>query len=203
MSRFRSVLQVWILANILLGISFTFHEFFWLLFPLSLTLLLLISLKFSNRGHTERLSPLKSIFLGALSGSLLYLIFLMAYLLIGQFDLPFLSQVKSLYAIVGPSNLWQYVLLVIIIIPGEEFFWRGYIQPAILKWKSGLVGVLISACFYAFAHLWSGNLMLVAAAFTAGIAWGALYEWKRSLLLVIISHLVFDILLLVVMPLNF
>jgi membrane protease YdiL (CAAX protease family) len=105
--------------------------------------------------------------------------------------------------IVGPSELWHYLLLVLIIVPGEEIFWRGYIQGAISKWKNGSGSVLIAACFYAFAHLWSGNLMLVAAAFTAGIAWGALFEWKRSLVLIIISHLVFDVWLLVVIPLNF
>jgi len=134
---------------------------------------------------------------------LLYLIFFLTYFVIKLFDLPFLSQVKGLYTIVGPSEIWHYLLLVFIIVPGEEIFWRGYIQDAVSKWKHGPAGVMIAACLYAFAHLWSGNLMLVAAAFTAGIVWGALFEWKRSLPLIIISHLVFDIWLLVILPLNF
>jgi membrane protease YdiL (CAAX protease family) len=203
MSRFRSVLPVWILANILLGISFTLNGFFWLLFPLSLTLLLFISIKFARQDDIYFRPSLKSVLFGVISGSLLYFIFFLTYFVIKLFDLPFLSHVKELYTIVGPSELWHYLLLVLIIVPGEETFWRGHIQNACSKWKNGPGGVLIAACLYAFAHLWSGNLMLVAAAFTAGIAWGALFEWKRSLSLIIVSHLVFDVWLLVVMPLNF
>lgn len=203
MSRIRSVLPLWILANILIGISFTFKGLFWLLFPLALSLLLFTSLKFGRQGDISLIPSIKSIFFGAITGSLLYLIFLSTYFVIKFFDLPFLSQVKELYTIVGPSEIWHYLLLVFIIVPGEEIFWRGYIQDAISKWKNGPAGVMIAACLYTFAHLWSGNLMLVAAAFTAGVAWGALFEWKRSLVLIIVSHLVFDIWLLVVMPLNF
>lgn len=203
MNGIRSVLPVWILANILIGISFTFSGFFWLLFPLALTLLLFISLKFTRRGDISLIPSINSLLLGVVSGSLLYLIFLLTYIVIKLLDLPFLSQVKGLYTIVGPSEIWHYLLLVLIIVPGEEIFWRGYIQDAISKWKNGTAGVMIAACLYAFAHIWSGNIMLVAAAFTAGIVWGALFEWKRSLVLIIISHLVFDIWLLVVMPLNF
>ena len=203
MSRLIIVLTVWILANILLGISFTLNIYFWILFPLSLTLLLIISLKFGRFGDIALKPTLKCLVLGVGSGTLLYLIFFFIYLMIKQFDLPLLFQVKELYMIVGPTELWHYLLLVIIIVPGEEIVWRGYIQGTLSTWKKGFGGILIAACFYAFAHLWSGNLMLVAAAFTAGIAWGALYEWKRSFPLIIVSHLVFDIWLLVVMPLNF
>ncbi|MGM0836648.1 MAG: CPBP family intramembrane glutamic endopeptidase [Bacillota bacterium] len=203
MSRIRSVLPLWILANILIGISFTFNGLFWLLFPLALTLLLFISLKFALQSDISLIPSIKSLLIGAITGSLLYLIFFLTYFVIKLFDFPFLSQVKELYTIVGPSEIWHYLLLVLIIVPGEEIFWRGYIQDAISKWNNGPAGVMIAACLYAFAHLWSGNLMLVAAAFTAGIVWGALFEWKRSLVLIIISHLVFDIWLLVVMPLNF
>lgn len=203
MNRISSVLPVWILANILIGISFTFSGLFWLLFPLALTLLLFISLKFTRHRDISLIPSIKSLLFGVVSGSLLYLVFFLTYFVIKLFELPFLAQVKGLYTIVGPSEIWHYLLLVLIIVPGEEIFWRGYIQDSISKWKNGPAGVMIAACLYAFAHLWSGNLMLVAAAFTAGIAWGALFEWKRSLLLITISHLVFDIWLLVILPLNF
>ena len=38
------------------------------------------------------------------------------------------------------------------------------------------------------------------AAIVAGLIWGALYEWKKSLPLVIVSHLVFVLLLFLILP---
>lgn len=94
-------------------------------------------------------------------------------------------------------------MLVLIIIPGEEIFWRRYLQSKLVERFGMVIGVIAGASLYALAHMWTGNPMLVAAAATAGVAWGALYVWKNSLTLVIISHLVFDLWLLVIFPLNF
>jgi membrane protease YdiL (CAAX protease family) len=145
----------------------------------------------------------QNIIYGFITGSILYGLFLLTYLILKVLPLPLLPFVEELYRIVGPSSWWHYVALFFIIIPGEELFWRGYIQPRMTKALGRVQGVLVAAFMYALAHIWTGNPMLVAAALTAGIIWGGLYDWKKSLALIIISHLVFDLWLLVIFPLNF
>ncbi|WP_404470143.1 lysostaphin resistance A-like protein [Sutcliffiella horikoshii] len=192
------------LANILLAVSFLLTDYFWILFPTSLFILILISMKEKEptRFH-DRLFTFHDISFGTLTGTLLYGLFLTVYLLLKVFPLPLITFVEELYLIVGPSSWWHYVVLVLVIIPGEEVFWRRYLQSKLAERYGMVTGVVAGACLYALAHIWTGNPMLVAAAATAGIAWGALYVWKNSLALVIISHFVFDLWLLVIFPLNF
>ncbi|WP_078381280.1 CPBP family intramembrane glutamic endopeptidase [Sutcliffiella halmapala] len=203
MKQLSKMLCVWLLANLMIGVSFQFSLYFWILFPLSLSILIYISIKSNCLKVADHSLKTIHIFYGLLSGSLLYCVFLVAYLLLKLLNLPLLEQVQELYSIVGPTQWWHYLLILIIIIPGEEIFWRGYIQSQMVHVFHGAKGIVLAACFYAIAHIWTGNLMLVAAAATAGMVWGALYEWKKSLPLVIISHLAFDLWLLMLFPLNF
>ncbi|WP_404461829.1 type II CAAX prenyl endopeptidase Rce1 family protein [Sutcliffiella horikoshii] len=192
------------LANILLAVSFLLTDYFWILFPVSLFILILISPEEKKPTHlNERLLTIHDISYGILTGTILYGLFFAAYLLLKVFPFPLITFVEELYLIVGPSRWWHYLVLVLIIIPGEEVFWRRYLQSKLVDRYGMLVGVIAGASLYALAHIWTGNPMLVAAAATAGIAWGALYVWKNSLALIIISHLVFDLWLLVILPLNF
>jgi len=192
------------LANILLAISFLLTDYFWILFPISLFILILISMKEKNPTRlNEQIFSLQDFSYGILTGTILFGLFLTAYLLLKVFPFPLITFVEDLYLIVGPSSWWHYLVLVLIIIPGEEVFWRRYLQSKLVDRYGMLVGVIAGACLYALAHIWTGNPMLVAAAATAGMVWGALYVWKDSLALVIISHLVFDLWLLVIFPLNF
>ncbi|WP_339145420.1 MULTISPECIES: type II CAAX endopeptidase family protein [unclassified Sutcliffiella] len=204
MKPLRIIIGIWIVANLLLGISFQLTDHFWILFPISLLILTLISIR-SGVIESHKRMPLTSqnIIYGFITGSILYGLFLLTYLILKVLPLPLLPFVEELYRIVGPSSWWHYVALVFIIIPGEELFWRGYIQPRMTKALGRVQGVLVAAFMYALAHIWTGNPMLVAAALTAGIIWGGLYDWKKSLALIIISHLVFDLWLLVIFPLNF
>lgn len=200
----RSTIGIWILANLLLGISFQFTQHFWILFSISLLILMLISLSSEVADRYKKTGiTLKDVFYGFATGSLLYVVFLIAYLLLKILPLSLLPFVEELYRVVGPKSWWHYIALILIIIPGEEIFWRRFIQTRMVRATGKVQGVLIAATMYALAHIWTGNPMLVAAAMTAGIVWGALYEWKRSLALVIISHLVFDLWLLIIFPLNF
>ena len=48
--------------------------------------------------------------------------------MIQLFNLPFEKEISSLYKAFAPVSLWHYIVLLFIIVPGEEIFWRGYIQ---------------------------------------------------------------------------
>ncbi len=124
----KKILLFLALANILLAISFLLTDYFWILFTVSLFILILISLKEKKPTHlNERLLTIHDISYGILTGTILYGLFLAAYLLLKVFPFPLITFVKELYLIVGPSKWWHYLVLVLIIIPGEEVFWRRYL----------------------------------------------------------------------------
>ncbi|MGD6872460.1 CPBP family intramembrane glutamic endopeptidase [Sutcliffiella horikoshii] len=200
----KKTISFFVLANFLLAISFWLTDYFWMLFPFSLFILILVSMKDKKFTRlNNKIFSLQDISYGILTGTMLYVVFLVAYFILKALPFPLITFVEELYWIVGPRSWWHYLMLVLIIIPGEEIFWRRYLQYKLVDRYGRLVGVIAGACLYALAHTWTGNPMLVAAAATAGVVWGALYVWKNSLPLVIISHLVFDLWLLVIFPLNF
>ena len=99
------------------------------------------------------------------------------------------KQVEAIYAIRGLGNPWAVgALLLLVTSPGEELFWRGYVQRRVAGRWGGGTGVAAGAGLYAAVHLVSGNLMLVAAAFVAGLFWCGLYRWRGSLTACIVSH---------------
>ena len=67
------------------------------------------------------------------------------------------------------------LLLLFIIGPAEEIFWRGYIQRTLSKRLSPFIAFLLTTACYTLVHLPSGNFMLIMAALVCGIVWGGLY----------------------------
>ena len=97
-------------------------------------------------------------------------------------------------------------LLLCLIGPAEEFFWRGYVQRSFgellekYRWGRFLAFVLTTA-IYALVHIWSFNFMLIMAALVAGAVWGFIYFLcPKALPALILSHALWDALVFVWMP---
>lgn len=115
-------------------------------------------------------------------------------------------QVDNVYAMKEGFPTWLIAILLLVLIgPAEEFFWRGYVQRTL----SGLLGgkhardyaFLITAGIYALVHIWSFNFMLVMAALVAGAVWGLVYRLcPKALFALIVSHALWDVLVFVLMP---
>ena len=145
----------------------------------------------------------KKIGLGLLSGFVLYGVF-WAGNAVSRAVLPWAAEdIGAVYAFRQNASLIRIGLLIVLIIgPGEELFWRGFLQR---RWQSrlGLLpGYLLAAGVYAVVHAGSGNLMLVASAFVCGLYWGALYVRFRSAILVAVSHTLWDLLIFIIFPLS-
>jgi membrane protease YdiL (CAAX protease family) len=85
------------------------------------------------------------------------------------------------------------LLMALVIGPGEEVFWRAYLQR---RWQARFgawPGFLAAAALYALVHVASGNVMLVLAAAICGLFWGFLYMKTGSILLVAVSHTAWDL----------
>lgn len=112
------------------------------------------------------------------------------------------AQVDSVYAMKDGSNPVLIALLLLFLIgPAEEFFWRAYVQKTLSAQIGGNAALVATTLVYALVHIWSFNFMLIMAAFVAGAVWGMIYRFRPSLLpAVVISHAVWDALVFVILP---
>lgn len=188
------------LAHILIYFTFQDKNVFWYIF--TATMLFLISYSILQEEIEDRVPFMPYILLGTISGVLLYGLFFIGNFLIDWLHLPFAKEVAQLYSRLSPTVIWHYIVLLLIIIPGEEIFWRGFIQKRIHKTTGMTASIVITSFMYASTQFYSDTILLPVAALVSGIVWGYLYAWKRSLPLVIVSHLIFDLFLLVLYPLN-
>lgn len=115
-------------------------------------------------------------------------------------------EVDAVYAMKTGMPSWLIaVLLLVLIGPAEEFFWRGYVQRSFGSLFSGKhaldMAFLVTVAIYALVHIWSFNFMLVMAALVAGAVWGLIYRFcPKALPALIISHALWDALVFVVFP---
>ena len=116
------------------------------------------------------------------------------------------GQVEAVYAIRNGLPAGQIALLLLLLIgPAEELFWRGYVQRTLTRILSGKraadLAFVVTALFYALIHIWSMNFMLVMAALVAGTVWGFLYRLNPKLLpALVVSHALWDAMVFVIIP---
>ena len=202
-NNYKYIIFTLLVATILWYLLFVIKPMnFWLQMSLSISALVVMSLVY-NKGifKIERLT-LRHILIGISSAMALYIIFYLGNIISGYL-FPFKdSQVLSVYSNRSKGNLiWIGLLLFFIIGPGEEIYWRGFIQNTLAKKLGETKGYIISVLLYAGVHIITGNVMLVIAALVCGIFWGWIYKKERSLLPVIISHAIWDLTIFVIFPL--
>ena len=115
-------------------------------------------------------------------------------------------QVENVYSMKAGLPPWTIAILLLFLIgPAEEFFWRGYVQRTLGKLLPGEHAsdhaFLLTAAVYALVHVWSFNFMLVMAALTAGLVWGLVYRLRPAWLpALVVSHAVWDALVFIIIP---
>jgi membrane protease YdiL (CAAX protease family) len=141
--------------------------------------------------------------IGLISAVGLYAIFFIGKHL-SEFILPFAGgQIGRVYETRAQGNLWIVgTLLLFWIGPAEEIFWRGFVQRRLGQRYGLIVAFAQTLVIYTLVHIWSFNLMLLAAAFICGFVWGSMYWIFGSIRPGLISHAVWDVLIFVLFPLN-
>ena len=169
---------------------------------MSISALVLMALFFSKEKIKIGRFTIRHILVGIISALVLYVIFYFGNIVSG-FLFPFKdAQVMSVYSNRSHGDLiWIGLLLLFIIGPGEEIYWRGFIQNTLSKKMGENKGYMLSVALYAGVHIITGNVMLVIAALVCGIYWGWLYKKEKSLLPVIISHAIWDLTIFALFPL--
>lgn len=138
---------------------------------------------------------------GVLSALFLYIVFYTGNIVSRQIFSFAKSGIENVYAFKsGVSPFRIAVLMVLLIGPGEELFWREFLQRRLQMEQGRWRGFIIATSIYTLVHLASGNAMLILAAGLCGLFWGFLYVQKGSILLNIVSHTVWDVAIFLVFP---
>jgi len=144
---------------------------------------------------------IKKVTIGLLSAVALYFIFYFGNFL-SRWIFSFADKgIENVYAFKGDASVKRiFFLMVLIIGPGEELFWRGFLQRALSNRFGNLWGFLFAALLYSSVHVASGNIMLILAALLCGLFWGWLFIRFKSMVVNIISHTLWDIAVFIFFP---
>ncbi len=180
------------------------HLNFWLTMALSGVILTSMSLAFSPelRSALKENFRVSDIPLGVAIGALLWGVFWVGDK-VAVWMFPFADgEIGSIYAMRdGMDYLTIGLLLLFVVGPAEEIFWRGFVQERLGQRWSPTLGFIITTAIYALAHIWSLNFMLIVAAGVAGGVWGLLYRlFPKRLWALVISHAVWDVAVFLVFP---
>lgn len=111
-------------------------------------------------------------------------------------------QVELIYGMKTGESPWLLGGLMLLLIgPAEEIFWRGYVQQTLSDYYNPDRGMIIATLLYTLVHVASCNFMLIMAALVAGTAWGLCYRFCPNRLgAIILSHALWDVAVFVVFP---
>lgn len=111
-------------------------------------------------------------------------------------------QVDLIYGMKEGESAWLLTALMLFLIgPAEEIFWRGYVQQKLqARWNPN-AGFIVTTAIYALVHASSCNFMLTMAAMVAGSVWGLLYRFfPERFSAIIISHALWDVAVFIWFP---
>ena len=202
----RRVVLTIILATVLWTVMFSPwtapHVNFWWMMTASACSLTLLSSLFAP-GWWKRISITPSnIFYGILIAVALWGVFWLGdkfSQLLFDFARP---QVDIIYGMKEGESPWLLTALLLFLIgPAEEIFWRGYVQQTLSQRWNPNVGFVVTTFVYALVHAGSFNFMLVMAAMVAGAAWGLLYRFfPERFTAIVISHALWDVAVFIWFP---
>jgi uncharacterized protein len=181
---------------------------FWLEMTIAASLLAGLGLYFNHKNGEAinyRLYYFKPkyIFIGIISAAVLYFVFY-AGNFISEIILPFADkQITGVYSnksILDPAVIG--LLLLFIIGPAEEVFWRGFVQDTLAEKLGDNKGWVVASLIYGAVHIVALNFMLFMAALICGLFWGWMFRKYKSVWPGLISHALWDITIFVLLPLR-
>jgi membrane protease YdiL (CAAX protease family) len=145
--------------------------------------------------------PLQKVMLGLVAAVALFIVFYLGNILIRMIFEEAGEGINNVYAFKQEASPWRIALLMLLIIgPGEELFWRGYLQRQLGYRMGDKAGFILATLLYTVVHLATGNTVLVLAALICGLFWGWLYMRYKSMVINIISHTFWDIGVFILLP---
>ena len=209
-SKGSQLLLITLFAVSLFTVMFIFKQAgafdFW--YWMSSNLLLLLTLVFVlDRSNGEEIrrdigeAVPRKIFFGIIAALALFVVFYVGNILIRLIIEKAGEGIQNVYSFKQEAAPLRIGLLMLLVIgPGEELFWRGYLQRRLGIRFGKIRGFVLATVLYTAVHIATGNMVLVLAALVCGIFWGWLYMRYRSMIINVVSHTVWDILVFLVLP---
>ncbi len=202
----RRLLFTILLATVLWTVMFSpwtapHVNFWWMMTGSACTLSLLATLFAPGWWKRVRLTP-ANILLGVAIAVALWGVFWVGDKL-SQLMFDFARpQVDTIYGMKEGESPWLLTGLMLFLIgPAEEIFWRGYVQQKLSERWNANKGLIVTTLIYALVHAGSCNFMLTMAALVAGAAWGVLYRFfPERFSAIIISHALWDVAVFIWFP---
>ena len=160
-------------------------------------------LLFDRPAATALLKPSpRLVLLGAAAGGVMAVATYLLYPLLARI-FPFIAtDTTQLYAAFRAPSLVVASVALVPVIVGEDLVWRGVVQASLVQRLGAWRGVAMAAVVYALVHAPLGSPVLVAVAFFCGLAWGTLRATTASLVPTLVAHLLWDVLVLLWLPLD-
>jgi len=200
--------MVWAAAAVVFALQFrgaVFH--FWIQMALGISVLCVLAYLLDPQVLTQAFTSLprevaRRTAAGIAAAGVLYLIFYVGSAAARSLLPAAPGQISQVYDLKAGANRWLIgVLLLVVIGPGEEILWRGYLQRRLVG-LTGRWGVALGVAAYGAVHIASGNPLLVAAALVCGGYWALLYHRYDSLWLNGVSHALWDVAIFLIWPLT-
>jgi len=162
----------------------------------------LVALRYDRAALAPRLRPTAPwLLLGALAAAAMVSVTQALHPLIMRLPL-IAAETGRLYAAFRRLPPTLAAVLLVPIVLGEELVWRGVVQGTLERRFSTIVACVLAAAAYGLVHAPLGSLLLVATAAACGAVWSGLRAATGSLVPSLISHLVWDGMVLLWRPLE-
>jgi membrane protease YdiL (CAAX protease family) len=145
----------------------------------------------------------REVCLGMVCGLLMIGLTQLAYP-IGKAILPGLSAwVAPLYdTLRQPPGPYRALPILLLVVVAEECVWRGLLIDRLQQRYPSLQVVMISTACYAIPHVCSGSGLLLGVVLICGVIWSSLRIITGSLMVSLLTHLVWDLGVFVLFPLE-
>ena len=175
---------------------------FWLLMSFSVSSLAALALRL-RPGMLDRPPTAREVVQGIALAAVLYGVFWLGDRVAAAVFSFAPQQVGAIYDLRHGGNPAVIAALLLLVIgPGEEIFWRGLVQRTWMERFGPVGGWLLTSAVYGLIHVMSANIMLVLAALVAGLLWGYAYLRMRALWPLIVSHALWNVAVLILWPIR-
>jgi NADH dehydrogenase len=137
---------------------------------------------------------------GLAAGALLYGLTKVGVLVLQAVWPPWADYARQLTAWKSGHSTTFLGVTLVLIVAAEEIFWRGVVTRFFMQRFGAAAGILLGAVFYVVAHVASLNPVLLGAALGCGIYWGLLAAITDDLTAPIVSHLLWDVTIMFILP---
>jgi membrane protease YdiL (CAAX protease family) len=172
----------------------------WRLMPALLLVMGLVAALVRHPVAAARVSGVSAFGVGVASGLLLYAATRAFVFVAGRWT-PFHRHVVEAYRDAAEISLaGSLALSLLVVVPGEELFWRGLFQARL---DQSLVGAAAGAwtwLAYVGVNASSASLPIVAGAVVGGGLWAVLAVWSGGVLASLVSHMLWTGLMLAFPP---